>query len=183
MKKALLVIDVQNDYFDNGAYPLPNANIAAKNIQVVLNKFRAEGDVVVFIKHINLKANATFFKPETVGIEIHKSVTPIEGETIIIKHTPNSFRDTQLHQFLQSHKIEQLVIVGMMSQHCVDTTVRAAYDLGYSNTVLYDCCAAKDLVFRGETIDANIVQLTFMAALSRGFADVISSTEYLKKAE
>ncbi|WP_313344561.1 cysteine hydrolase family protein [Sedimentibacter sp.] len=181
MKKALLIIDVQNDYFDNGAYPLSNANMAAKNIQGVLGKFRAEEDLVVFIKHINMKESATFFKPKTLGSEIYKAIEPIEGETVIIKHTPNSFRDTELHQFLRLQKIEELVIVGMMTQHCVDTTVRAAYDLGYSNILLYDCCATKDLVFSGEAIAANIVQSTFMAALSRGFSDVMSSTEYLRK--
>ena len=181
MKKALLIIDVQNDYFDNGAYPLSNASMAAKNIQDVLNKFRAERDLVVFIKHINLNENAAFFRPNTVGSEIYNEIEPIEGEKVIIKHTPNSFRDTELHQFLQSQKIEQLVIVGMMTQHCVDTTVRAAYDLGYTNIVLHDCCATRDLVFRDETIPANIVQSTFMAALGRSFSEVISSTEYLSK--
>lgn len=179
MKKALLIIDVQNDYFDNGAYPLSNAYIAAKNIQGVLNRFREEGDLVVFIKHINMNESATFFRPETVGSEIYKAIEPIEGETVFIKHTPNSFRDTELHQFLGVKKIEELVIVGMMTQHCVDTTVRAAHDLGYSNILLYDCCAAKDLVFCGETITANIVQATFMAALSRGFSNVMSSVEFL----
>ncbi len=181
MKKALLIIDVQNDYFDNGAYPLSNADMAAKNIQGVLGKFRAEGDLVVFIKHINLKENAAFFKPESVGSEIYKEIEPIEGETVIIKHTPNSFRDTELHSFLQSQNVEELVIAGMMTQHCVDTTVRAAYDFGYSNILLHDGCATRDLVFGGQTIAANIVQATFMAALSRGFADVMSTTEYLRK--
>jgi nicotinamidase-related amidase len=181
MKKALLIIDVQNDYFDNGAYPLSNAAMAAKNIEGVLARFRAEGDLVVFIQHINMKENAAFFKLGTAGTEIYKAIAPIEGEKVIIKHTPNSFRDTELHQFLQSQKIEQLVIVGMMTHHCVDTTVRAAFDLGYSNILLYDCCATKALVFNGETIPANIVQSTFIASLGGGFANVISSTEYLSK--
>ena len=181
MKKALLIIDVQNDYFDKGAYPLSNANMAVKNIQGVLGKFRAEGDLVVFIKHINMNESATFFKPATLGSEIYKSIEPIEGEKIIIKYTPNSFKDTELHQFLRLQKIEELVIVGIMTQHCVDTIVRAAYDLGYSNILLHDCCATKELVFNGETIAANIVQSSFMAALSRGFSDVMSFTEYLRK--
>lgn len=180
MKKALLIIDVQNDYFENGAYPLSNADMAATNIRRVLDKFRADGDAVIFIRHINLKENAAFFRPDTVGSDIHEAIEPIEGETVIIKHNANSFRDTHLHQFLQSQNIEQLIIVGMMTQHCVDTTVRAAFDLGYSNIVLYDCCATRDLVFQGETIGANIVQSAFMAAMSRGFADVISSAEYLE---
>ncbi len=181
MKKALLIIDVQNDYFDNGAYPLSNANMAANNIQGVLGKFRSEGDLVIFIKHINMKENAAFFKPETHGSEIYKAIEPMEGETVIIKHTPNSFRETELLQLLRLQKIEQLVIVGMMTQHCIDTTVRASYDLGFSNILLYDCCATKDLIFNGETIAANIVQSTFMAALSRGFSDVMSFTEYLSE--
>jgi len=179
MKKALLIIDVQNDYFENGAYPLPNAAMAAKNIQSVLARFRAEGDLVVFIQHINMKEDAAFFKFGTVGTEIYKAIEPIEGEKVIIKHTPNSFKDTELHSFLQLHKIDQLVIAGMMTQHCVDTTVRAAFDLGYSNILLYDCCVAKDLVFNGETIPADIVQSTFMASLGRSFANVISTAEYL----
>lgn len=183
MKKALLIIDVQNDYFADGAYPLFNAGMAAENIRDVLGRFRAEGDLVIFIKHINLKEGAAFFKPETPGIEIYKAIEPIEGEKVIIKHIPNSFRDTELHQYLQSQNVEELVITGMMTQHCVDTTVRAAYDLGYSNILLHDCCATRDLAFNGETIAANIVQSVFMAALSRGFAEVMSSAEYLRRTE
>jgi nicotinamidase-related amidase len=74
-------------------------------------------------------------------------VAPQAGEEVILKHKPNSFLNTRLHDTLASRGISNLVIVGAMSQMCIDATTRAASDLGYKVTVVHDACAARDAEF------------------------------------
>lgn len=90
---------------------------------------------VVHIQHIARRPGATFFRPETAGAAIHDAVHPAAGETVIVKHHPNSFRETTLLQALRSVNASRLVHAGMMTHMCVDTTVRAAADLGFQNVM------------------------------------------------
>jgi nicotinamidase-related amidase len=105
------------------------------------------------------------------------------GEKVFVKHTPNSFFDTGLADELTGKNIEHIVICGMMSHMCVDTTVRAANSLGIPTTVLHDACATKDLVWEKDLIPASVVHGTFMASLQNVFAKVISTAEFLKQVQ
>ena len=179
-QKALVIIDVQNDYFKGGNMELYKAEEASSNIQLVLEHFRKNNLPVVHVQHFNIAKGATFFVPNTKGSEIHDSVKPKENETLVTKNYPNSFRETKLHEILQNLKVTDLVIVGSMSHMCIDTSVRAAADLGYNCTVLHDACATRDLEFNGKVVKAEDVQVAYMSALQFGFAKVISTQEYLK---
>jgi len=180
MKTALLIIDIQNDYFENGAMPLYGAFQAAENTQLILSKFRKDSNDIVHIQHIATRPSATFFLPQTEGADIYSSVKPADQEKVIIKHFPNSFIDTDLQHYLQSNEITDLVICGMMSHLCIDATVRAAKDLGYHITLIEDACATKDLQIGNQKISAENVHYSFMAALSYYYASVISTKEFLK---
>ncbi|MDR3652116.1 MAG: cysteine hydrolase family protein [Paludibacter sp.] len=179
MKTALLIIDIQNDYFEDGTMTLVNAESASKNVQLVLEKFRKEHLPVIHIQHIATKPNATFFLPNTFGVEIHKNVQPLLNEKIIIKHFPNSFRETELLSFLRENQIKDLVICGMMTHMCVDATTRAANDFGLNCTLISDGCATKDLEINSEKVKAIDVQNSFLAALNTTYARVISTKTLL----
>ena len=179
MRSALILIDIQNDYFKGGKSELFNPEQAAKNASEVLNVFRMKGLPILHVQHINTRLGATFFIPETSGVEIHQSVSPLPSEKIIIKHAPNSFFETNLQKELSKEKINHLVICGMMSHMCVDTTVRAAKDYQYEVTVLQDACTTKDLSWDNHIIDAQTVHNTFMASLNGMFAKVQTTKEYL----
>ncbi|MDP2821387.1 MAG: isochorismatase family protein [Sulfuritalea sp.] len=97
-----------------------------------------------------------------------------EAETIIRKNFPNSFRDTPLLEHLRDNKITRLVIAGMMTQMCIDSTVRAAADLGFECSLAHDACATKSLSFGGMAVPADGVQAAFLAALNGLFAKVQS---------
>jgi len=181
MKKALIIIDIQNDYFEGGLKTLVGSFEASLNARTVLEKCREEGTPVVHIQHINNREGAQFFLPETDGIDIHANVKPIDGERVFIKHYPNSFRDTGLHSYLQDLKVKELVICGMMTHMCVDTTVRAAKDLGYINLLIGDACATLDLQFDNNIVKASDVQNAFLAALDKSFATVITAQHYINK--
>jgi nicotinamidase-related amidase len=179
MKTALLLIDIQNDYFANGAMPLVGAEEAAQKASQVLNHFRAKKLPVFHIQHIAMRPTATFFLPCTFGVGIHAAVQPVDNESVIVKHFPNSFRETELLDQLKSLNINHLVIAGMMTHMCVDATVRAAKDLGFEITLLGDACATRDLEVNGNKVVANDVHHSFLAALSYFYAEVTTCEKYL----
>ncbi|MFZ2313574.1 MAG: isochorismatase family protein, partial [Methylobacter sp.] len=109
------------------------------------------------------------------------TVQPKENEALIIKNYPSSFRDTGLDGILRKSGVTELVVCGAMSHMCVDTTVRAAFDLGYSCKVISDACATRDLEFEERVISASDVHASFMAALKFPFATVLTTQEYLNK--
>jgi nicotinamidase-related amidase len=175
--RGLLIIDIQRDYFPGGAYPLVKPEAAADSAGRVLDEFRRGQRPVLHLKHVWDSPDATFMRPGTDGVEIHPRVAPIGGEPVIEKSEPNGFLDTDLADQLQSRGIEELVVVGMMSSMCVDATVRAGADLGLAVTVVHDGCAAPDLDFGDTHVPGAIVHAAFMAALSDGYARVVSADE------
>lgn len=177
--KALLIIDIQNDYFENGAKTLVKAEEASLKAKEILEFFREKNMPIIHIQHLANREGATFFIPNTFGAEIHKNVQPLDNEKVIIKHFPNSFRDTELQDHLQQQGITELVICGMMTSMCVDATTRAAKDLGYDCTVISDACAAPDLEIQDEKIAAKDVHHAFLAGLAYFYAQVSTTEDYL----
>ena len=171
--KALLIIDVQRDYFLGGKCELVGTAKAMAHIKTVLCRFRELGYPVIYVQHINERAGATFFLPNTDGVEICGEIAPRDGEPVVIKHAPNSFYQTELFDLLRKRSIDELVVCGMMTHMCIDTTVRAAKDHGIPITLLYDACATKDLAIMGTTIPASTVHDAYMAGLSGMFAQVL----------
>ena len=177
MNKALLIIDVQNDYFEGGRAELVNPLDALAHMETALALFRAAGLPVIYVQHISTRPGAGLFLPNTNGAAIHNRIAPRDGESVVVKHAPNSFYQTELAELLKAKDVGELVVCGMMSHMCVDTTVRACKDFGLAVTLLHDACATKDLVWNGETIPARTVHAAFMASLSGMFASVIATDE------
>jgi nicotinamidase-related amidase len=177
--RTLLIIDIQRDYFPGGAYPLVEPEAAAESARKVLDSFRAAGEPVIHMKHVWDAPDAEFMRPGTEGIEIHPTVEPADGELVLEKTSPNSFVETMLEDELRERGTEGLVVAGMMSSMCVDATVRAAADLGFSPTVVHDACAAPDLEFDGVEVPGAAVHAAFMAALADSYAEVTSAAELL----
>jgi len=179
MKYALVLIDIQNDYFAGGKMELIGRERAAQNAEMILRKFRQLQLPVFHIRHVSLQPGATFFLSGTKGVEIHQSVSPSNGEIVIEKNYPNGFRSTALFEQLKGAGIEKLIICGAMSHMCIDATTRAAFDLGFSCTVIEDGCATHDLPFKGEIIKADKVHAAFMSALSVPYANVLGTTDFM----
>lgn len=178
MSKALIIIDVQNDYFENGAMELVNPIPASENTKKILEHFRKENLPVVHVQHVSPEG-VPFFVPGSKGVEIHKNVKPAEGEKVITKQFPNPFRDTDLLEYLQSKNITELVITGMMTHMCVDAGTRAAFDYGFECKVIADACATKDLEINGHHVKAAEVQTAFLAALEFFYAKIQNTQDYL----
>lgn len=177
MERALLLIDIQNDYFPGGRMELAGSVAAGERAGILLAAFRSRDLPVVHIQHVSVRPGSTFFLPDTEGVEIHDSVRPREGDPVFRKHYPNSFRETPLGDHLRRLGIGQLVVAGMMTHLCVDTTVRAAFDLGFACTLAHDACATRALTFGNVTVPAGQVQVAYMASLHGIFCKALSAEE------
>ncbi|SEN87248.1 Nicotinamidase-related amidase [Paenisporosarcina quisquiliarum] len=181
MSTALIIVDIQNDYFPKGNMELSNPEKAAANAAKVLDWFRKNNKENIFhIQHIAADPALGFFISDTVGAEIHETVQPLENESIIIKHFPNSFLKTELEIKLKEKGITKVVVVGMMTHMCIDATVRAAVDLGYETTLIEDACATRDLSYEGKVVPADQVHYAFVGALNGMYCDVTSTEDFLK---
>jgi nicotinamidase-related amidase len=178
-KRALVLIDIQNDYFPGGKWPLIGIESAADNAAKLLAAARKAGDLVVHVRHEFPTAEAPFFTPGSKGAEIHPKVRSLDGEPVVLKHYVNSFRETDLKDILDRRRIEEVVICGAMSHMCVDAGARAASDLGFKCVVIHDACATRDQAFEGKVVSAAEVHAAFMAALQFGYAKLVTTEEYL----
>lgn len=178
-RQALIVIDIQNDYFAGGKWPLVGVEAAADNAARLIQAFRHRSAPVVHIRHEFGSDDAAFFTPGSVGAQLHAKVRNQGDEPVVLKHFVNAFRETELQAILQQREIEELVIVGNMSHMCVEGTARAAADLGYPVRVIHDACATLDLEFNGQRVPAAQVQGAVMAALAFAYASVQSTEEFL----
>ncbi|MBF8724112.1 cysteine hydrolase family protein [Pseudomonas guariconensis] len=178
-KQALIIIDIQNDYFPGGKWTLDGADSAADNAARLLDAARSRGDLVVHVRHEFDSADAPFFTPGSDGAQIHSKVAPANAEAVVTKHQVNAFRDTNLKALLDQHGVQVLTIVGSMSHMCIDAATRAAADHGYQVAVAHDACATLPLVFAGMQVPAAQVQAASMAALAFAYARVESTEQLL----
>ncbi|MBC9931045.1 cysteine hydrolase family protein [Chitinophaga qingshengii] len=178
-KQALLIIDVQQDYFKGGKMELSNPDAAAANTRLILERCRQQGIPVIYIQHA-ADAAAGFLVAGTPGADIHSSIQPLPGEMIITKHYPNSFRETTLLADLQQAGITHLIITGMMTHVCIDATTRAAKDFGFHCTVIADATATRDLEVDGQKVPATDVQRALIGSLGFYYADIVNTAEYLR---
>ena len=154
MNTALILIDIQNDYFPGGACELEHTIEAGDKAGKLLAAARKAALPIIHIRHINLRLGVNYFLAGTNGVEIHDCVAPLPDETVIVKHHANSFRETELEAFLHKNNIHRLIICGMMSHMCVHAAARAAYDFGYECIVAQDACATKSLTFDSIKVSA-----------------------------
>jgi nicotinamidase-related amidase len=174
---ALLVIDIQNDYFPGGAMELEGADAAGAKASEAIRSFREKSLPVVHVRHLSVRPGSTFFLPGTRGADINAAVAPQGNEIVVEKNFPNSFRNTNLQQVLEKQGIKNLVVAGMMTHMCVDASVRHAADLGYKITLLGDACATRAQSYAGEKVPAKQVHAAFLAALNGFYAKVIPTHE------
>ncbi len=183
MAAALLLVDLQRDYFPGGRYPLAGADEAVAHAARLLGRARRSGRRTIHVQHLSTRPDAAFFLPNTDGALFFPSVAPAPGETVVEKHFPNAFRETALGAALEAGGVDRLVVAGMMTHMCIDATVRAAADLGYAVVLAADACATRDLAWQGRVVPAADVHAAFLAALDGRYAEVVSAREAMARLE
>ena len=180
MKSALILIDIQNDYFPGGAMELAGMTQAAARARELLAAFRQARRPIFHVQHLALGPGATFFRPETPGVEINESVRPLPGEALVRKHYPNAFRDTGLLEVLQGAGVEEVIICRGHEPH-----VHRRHHPGRLRLRLYLHRHPRRLRhpgpgLRGRTIPAAQVHGAFMAALGMRYARVVALKEFFE---
>ncbi|WP_125721684.1 isochorismatase family protein [Flavobacterium ustbae] len=128
---ALLLLEIQNDYFFKGKMELHDSYDSAFNAKKALDFFRKKRKKIIHVQHVALNNNASHFIKGSYGAEIFEDVAPKPGEKIIVKNNHNAFNETTLLEYLTDNEINHLIIAGMMSNMNVDATVCTAKDLGF----------------------------------------------------
>ncbi len=179
--RALILIDIQEDYFADGKWTLAGIDTAADNAAQLLDAARLSGDLVVHVRHEFPSDDAPFFTPGSDGARIHNKVQPLDGEIVILKHQVNAFKETDLKGVLDREGVKDIAICGAMSHMCIDAVTRAASDFGYVITLIHDACATCDLEFNGRTIPAADVHAAYMSALGFAYATLTSTDTFIAK--
>ena len=143
MNSALLVIDLQNDYFPEGKFPLWNTAATLQNIEDTIAKANAKAIPVIIIQHIanSSRGIAPFFNAGTPGAEIHHRILAAAPQApIIVKEFADGFLKTTLDETLSGLGVTDLLICGMMTQNCVTHTAISKSAEKYAVAILADCC-------------------------------------------
>lgn len=138
---VLVVIDAQNEYV-SGPIALPGVGPALGAISELLAEARAAGTPIVHLAH---RAPAGVFVEGTEGAEIAPQAAPKEGEPVFKKELPNGFTNPELKPTLEKLGRRNLILAGFMTHMCVDSTARAAVDLGYGVTIVENATASRPL--------------------------------------
>lgn len=178
MRTALLLVDIQKDYFPGGGLELADSLEAGRKACQLLQCFRENRGLHIHVQHISLNPEFPFLLKGTTGSDIHDITAHFEGEPIVYKHYPNAFRETNLLDLLKGSGIGRLIITGMMTHLGVDATARAAVDLGFRVILVEDACAACDLNYGETIIPAADVHKTFLAAF-QSYGKVMRSEEVI----
>jgi nicotinamidase-related amidase len=162
---AVLVIDVQVGNFDQSAPVFGSTDLLSK-ISALIAQARAAGVLVAYIQHCG--PEGAIDQPGTPGWEIHPTVAPVAGDLVVQKRHPDAFQDTSLHRELECRDIAKLVITGIQTEYCVDTTCRRAYSLGYRVILVEDAHSTWD----SEHLTASQVIEHHNAVLGGWFAEL-----------
>ncbi len=176
---AIIFIDFQNEYV-NGAMPLGEAGTkAVAKARQLLDKAREDAIPVFHMAHHGAE-NGPIFDPLSAKVDFIEEVKPLDNEKTITKKHPNAFHNTPLQELLKATGKQQVIFAGFMSHMCVSSSVRAAFDIGFESFVCHDACATRDLPdANGNTITAEVMHNTAMAALQDLFATLLSTDELI----
>lgn len=173
--KALIVIDVQKEYFPGGAWALPDAENALPNILTLIARARERGERVVFIQHVTPEGSPVFAK-DSEGGKLHGQLEVRPDDQVIQKAHPSSFHGTGLKEYLDSNGVTDLDICGFMTQMCCDSTTREGFSNGSAMRLFSDATAAKALEVDGEQIPHDTVHRVSLGALA-SFAKIMKTED------
>ncbi|MEN3372440.1 cysteine hydrolase family protein [Dechloromonas sp. ZS-1] len=170
-QRALIVIDIQNDYFPDGKFPLWQPEPVLARIEQAIAQARRQGVAVIFVQHVAdaSKGPAPFFNPGTPGVALHARLLQAAPDApIVIKRFADSFLGTDLEAQLAARGIEELLVCGMMTQNCVTHTAISKSAEKYRVSVLSDCCTTVSQMIHLIALNGVAPRVTVCDAASVG---------------
>ena len=179
MKRALLVIDVQNDYFPGGALPVTHPPDSLYWITEAMDGAAMAGVPIVIIQHGNDNPEAKSFLKGSRGWRLKGEVEVRKRAVVIEKTLPGSFTGTILDAWLKENGVDTLVIVGYMSQMCCDTTARQAVHLGYGVEFLSDATGTLDFSNAAGKVSAEELHRATLVTQQSRFSKVLTTEAWI----
>lgn len=179
MKRALIVVDVQNEYFDGGALPISYPPRSFEQIKTAIAKAQEEGIFTVLVQHTSLKENAGAFVRGSHLWEFHDEIKKIKPDLYIEKNHASSFVGTDLNYRLRTLGINTVTIIGYMTQNCCDATARDASQLGYNVEFLSDANGTLAFSNSAGEVSAEELHRSFLVAQAFGFSRVLTLDEWI----
>ncbi|MDO5507739.1 MAG: isochorismatase family protein [Corynebacterium casei] len=179
-RRAVVVIDVQNEYFDGPlAIQYPPRDEALNKILQVIDTAQEQGMPVAFIQH-SMDDDAPVFNPTTEGFAFHKDVASRQKDDShhVIKKFGSVYADTDVEQWLRDNNVDTVTLVGFMTNNCIIASAVEGEQRGFVTEVLSDATGAINLSNTAGTADAKSVHSTMMALLNSNFAAVGTSEQW-----
>jgi nicotinamidase-related amidase len=176
MTKALIVIDVQESFRQQPVWPLTaNPDIVDKVNRLVAHA-RAAGDRVIWVLHAE-PGSGGLFDPALGHVRLIEGLSPADGEPMITKRSHNAFTTTNLQQLLTREGIREVIICGIRTEQCCETTARVAYDLGYEVEFVTEATTTNPVAHRDAPVNMSVEEL-MADPRTLSAADVLVRTEY-----
>jgi nicotinamidase-related amidase len=179
-KRALLVIDVQNEYF-TGKLPITHPAGSLTNVLCAMDASRAHGVPVVAIQHVSAQPDAAVFRKGSKEWEMHPEVAARPHDVLIHKSLPGSFTGTDLETWLCKHNIDTVVIAGYMTQMCCDTTARQAMHLGFGVEFLSDGTGTLAIKNDAGEISDEDLHRAILVIQQMRFSRVLKTSDWIKQ--
>ena len=180
MKEALLVIDVQNEYF-TGKLPVTYPRDSFEKILTVMDHALAQRIPVAVIQHTNPAPEAATFKKGTSGWELHDAIKEQQVDIILEKNLPGSFTGTGLEAWLKENRISTITIAGYMTQMCCDTTARQAFHRGYKVNFLSDATGTLAITNPAGSVSDEELHRAVLVTQAMVFSRVLTSDEWIRQ--
>lgn len=180
MTTALLVVDVQESFRARDSWADISAPDIVQRIRPLVEHARAHGQEVVWVLHSE-PGTGTSFDPDLGHVRLLDGLSPLDGELVVTKTTHNAFTSTDLHQYLGVRGVDEVVVTGIKTEQCCETTARVASDLGYRVRFVLDATATMPLpLWDGSgTLNSAEVMARTASALHGRFADVVTIADVL----
>lgn len=176
MQKALVVIDVQESFRQLPLWAaISNPGVADRAARLV-DAARSRGELVVWVLHAE-PGSGTVFDPATGYVRLIDGLAPAEEEPVLTKSSHNAFTTTGLQRLLTRHGVEEVVICGIRTEQCCETTARLAADLGYRVTFVVDATATQPLPHPKAPAGRSVAEI-LADPLTMPAEDVVSRTVY-----
>ncbi len=178
LKRALLVIDVQNEYI-TGRLPVTHPLGSLQEIIKVIEAARSKEIPVVFIQHAALQKDAKAFQKGSEEWKLHPGIAEIPCELLVEKNLPGSFTGTDLESWLREMDINTVVIAGYMTQMCCDTTARQAFHLGFSVEFLSDATGTLQITNEAGTVAPEELHSAILVTQAARFSKVLTAEQWI----
>lgn len=176
MTRALVVIDVQKSFQQRPNWAAVSNPAIVKQVNRLVSAAREAGDLVVWVLHSE-PDTGTVFDPALGHVQLMNGLVPLDGEPVVTKTSINAFTTTNLQQTLTSRGIRELVICGIQTEQCCETTTRVASDLGYDVAFVTDATATFPIAHRDAPADRTLDEL-LADPLTLATDEIIRRTEY-----